>query len=210
MRIVAISDTHTHHRKLVIPDGDVLVHAGDVTSDGEIETIVDFADWFRALPHKHKLIVPGNHDFCFDISHARYNSFAERLIDATGAHYLIDASRTIGGKKFYGAPWVPYLELWAFWDRNRDRFESAPRDIDVLVTHGPPRGIRDSNVMNTHFGSTHLVRYINHCWNLRLHVFGHVHDGYGRSPDSDPIIFANASSCNREYEPVNAPLVIDI
>src|SRR5277367_2976397 len=155
MRIIAISDTHALHRHLVIPDGDVLVHAGDITGDGEIETMIDFADWFRELPHKHKLVLPGNHDYCLDISQGKYNKFAEQLIDSTGAHYLFDTSRTLDGKKFYGSPWVPNLAGWAFWDRNRDRFETAPQDIDVLVTHGPPRNIRDDDVKSTHYGSNH-------------------------------------------------------
>jgi Icc-related predicted phosphoesterase len=221
MRVVATSDTHGHHRAHPIPDGDVFVHAGDITRAGEIETIIDFADWLSILPHRYKIIVPGNHDFCFDISHARYNHFAERVVEAVGAHYLIDASRMIDGKKFYGSPWVPNLERWAFWDRNRDRFIDAPRDIDVLVTHGPPRGVRDGSgdkgvepSRANHFGSAHLVRYINHCWQLKLHIFGHVHEGYGRSPD-DELIFVNASMCTRgtreqEPEPKNPPIVIDL
>ena len=214
LRIVATSDTHGHHRAHPIPDGDVFVHAGDITRAGEIETIIDFADWLSSLPHPIKLVTPGNHDFCLDISHARYNSFAESLIDASGAHYLVDTARMLDGKKFYGSPWVPNLDRWAFWDRNRDRFIDAPRDIDVLITHGPPRGVRDGVGLadqDLHVGSIHLTRYLNHCPRLKLHVFGHVHEGYGRSggDKGDGIVFVNAAMCNREYEPVNLPIVID-
>ena len=34
LKIVCISDTHGKHRSLKVPDGDVLVHAGDITSKG--------------------------------------------------------------------------------------------------------------------------------------------------------------------------------
>ena len=62
-----------------------------------------------------------------------------------------------------------------------------------------------------HVGSIHLTRYLNHCPRLKLHVFGHVHEGYGRSGDDkgDGIVFMNAAMCNREYQPENAPIVID-
>ena len=43
MRIVCISDTHGRHKKLKnIPDGDVLIHAGDITPRGEIEHLGSF------------------------------------------------------------------------------------------------------------------------------------------------------------------------
>ncbi len=62
MRIVCISDTHNLHRKLQIPDGDVLVHAGDFTLFGKQEHLNDFNEWLGTLPHRHKLVVQGNHD----------------------------------------------------------------------------------------------------------------------------------------------------
>ncbi len=34
MRIVCISDTHSMHREIVVPDGDMLIHAGDLTMKG--------------------------------------------------------------------------------------------------------------------------------------------------------------------------------
>lgn len=214
LKICVTSDTHTFHRSHPIPDGDIFIHAGDITGNGEMSTMIDFAAWLGKLPQRHKLVVAGNHDRCLDISQSRYNPLARQLIEAAGAHYLLDSSVTIDGKKFYGSPWVPNLDTWAFWDRNRDRFVDAPRDIDVLVTHGPPLGVRDGasrgEGSHAHVGSADLTRYINWCWQLRAHIFGHVHEGYGRSPDSDPVIFANASMCNAKYEPVNAPLVIEI
>lgn len=214
MRIVALSDTHGFHRSVKVPDGDVLVHAGDITMDGEIEVIADFARWLAELPHLHKIVVPGNHDRCLDISQAKFDGGAPRMIERSGAHYLVDASRMleVGSQKIkvYGAPWVPNLSGWAFWDRNYDKFEYAPRDIDLLVTHAPPCGIRDSSRSDSHFGSRSLARYLNRCPLLRAHIFGHVHDQYGQGKIGE-ILFANACTCSpMPYKPVNAPLVFDI
>ncbi len=215
IRIVAVSDTHGYHRKLEIPDGDVFIHSGDITMEGEFDVVADFADWVRELPHACKVIVPGNHDFCFDIGHTRFDGGAQRLLDLPRTHFLIDAARTIEVRnqkfKLYGSPWVPNLRGWAFWDRNRDRFEyAAPRDIDVLVTHGPPHGIRDAAQFNDaiHYGSKFLSRYINQCFKLKLHIFGHVHEGFGQGQIGE-IMFANACTCTREYAPTNPPLILD-
>lgn len=216
MKLVCVSDTHGFHREVVVPPGDVLVHAGDITGKGEIDVALDCAAWMAEQPHKHKIVVPGNHDFCFDISQTKYDARARDAFEALGVHFLIDTARTLDGIKFYGSPWVPNLNTWAFWDRGRDRFESAPCDIDVLVTHGPPAGVRDiagapgSTLRYTHCGSQHMVRYINRCPKLKLHIFGHVHESYGRSSPTNPIIFVNACICTGAYEPTNAPIVVEI
>jgi Icc-related predicted phosphoesterase len=213
IRIVATSDTHGLHRTIEVPEGDVFVHAGDITMNGEVDVLADFARWLAALPHEHKIVVPGNHDKSLDIGQTKYDGAAARLFDVANVHYLVDASRVleVRGEKFkvYGAPWVPNLPGWAFWDRGYDKFEHAPRDVDLLVTHGPPLGIRDDDVMDTHFGSPHIVRYLNRSPMLKAHIFGHVHEGYGMHKRGE-ILFANACACNRSYEPVNPPLVLDI
>lgn len=66
VRIVCISDTHGMHRRLRIPPGDVLVHAGDITMGGEKAVMLDFDKWLGELPHKHKVVICGNHDLCFE------------------------------------------------------------------------------------------------------------------------------------------------
>ena len=62
MRVVAISDTHGFHDQMMIPHGDILVHAGDFTNYGGEDEVNAFHNWVKALPHKHKLIGFGNHD----------------------------------------------------------------------------------------------------------------------------------------------------
>ena len=64
IRLVLISDTHELHRELDVPDGDILIHCGDISMmSRSLAAIEDFDDWLGGLPHKVKLLVPGNHEF---------------------------------------------------------------------------------------------------------------------------------------------------
>lgn len=66
IRVVCISDTHTLEWPDV-PDGDLLIHAGDLSNDGSVREIQATVDWLRSLPHPHKIAIGGNHDSYFDV-----------------------------------------------------------------------------------------------------------------------------------------------
>jgi hypothetical protein len=66
MRIVAASDTHGQHLGLEVPDGDVFVHAGDLTIGGDLAAVTAFGHWVRTLPHCNKIVIAGNHDWLFE------------------------------------------------------------------------------------------------------------------------------------------------
>ncbi|XP_050300876.1 UPF0046 protein T07D4.2 [Anthonomus grandis grandis] len=68
LRFVCMSDTHSLVRNLSfdIPDGDVFLHAGDFTKCGEKEEVIFFNNWIGSLPHKHKVVIAGNHELSFD------------------------------------------------------------------------------------------------------------------------------------------------
>lgn len=59
VRIVCISDTHNDDCTASLPDGDILIHAGDMTDDGTIEELTAAYKWISALPHKTKIIIAG-------------------------------------------------------------------------------------------------------------------------------------------------------
>ena len=62
--LVLISDTHELHREVDVPDGDILIHAGDFTIfSRSLRAIEDFNAWLGELPHRTKVCVPGNHEF---------------------------------------------------------------------------------------------------------------------------------------------------
>jgi 3',5'-cyclic AMP phosphodiesterase CpdA len=138
MRIVCISDTHLRHEGWSVPAGDLLIHAGDLTRRGGLDEIAAADAWLGSLPHRHKVIVAGNHDFGFeqrpDEARARVRS----------ALYLEDAAATVEGLRIWGSPWQPWFMDWAFNLRRgaeiRARWDLIPDGIDVLVTHGPRPG----------------------------------------------------------------------
>ena len=66
LRFVVLSDTHGLHDGLQIPGGDVLVHAGDLTGHGTLEEVRAFDAYLAGLPHRHKIVIAGNHDWCFE------------------------------------------------------------------------------------------------------------------------------------------------
>lgn len=209
-RIVCLSDSHNCHAQIAVPDGDVLLHAGDATNQGTFDEIVRFNRWFAALPHRHKIFVAGNHDWLFETN----NDFARTLLDSS-IHYLQDSFVRVENLKIYGSPWQPRFFDWAFnLSRGAElagKWRLIPDDTDVLITHGPPFGILDEvphrySVENT--GCEDLRKRVEQI-RPRLHVFGHIHRGYGQTERFD-VQFANASSCDESYEPVNPPIVFDL
>jgi Icc-related predicted phosphoesterase len=186
MKICCIADTHETHRQCVVPDADVLIFAGDGVS-------ADFIDWIKGLPHEHKLIVGGNHDYGLQ---NRQSSLRKQLDPCV---YLEDESHVIDGIKFYGAPWNNVVG-WAFY-ANTDVmthkwWDLIPDDVDILITHTPPYHILDKSSRGIHFGCPVLADRIK-TLNFKYHVFGHVHANYGTQDN-----FVNCSVCYDEAQPV--------
>jgi Icc-related predicted phosphoesterase len=211
MRLVILSDTHCLHGAIgTVPDGDVLIHAGDMTLRGTFEELEAFLWWFGALPHRHKLLVAGNHDLVFESR----PTMAEWLVPA-GITYLRDAGVTIDGVKFWGSPWQPWFFDWAFnLHRGAEiaaKWALIPDDVQVLVTHGPPHGILDEVLRppGKHQGCEALRERIAALPQLQLHAFGHIHEAYGTYEENGRR-FVNACICDFHYAPVNAPVVIDL
>ncbi|MGH9948517.1 MAG: metallophosphatase domain-containing protein [Pyrinomonadaceae bacterium] len=214
MRIVCISDTHNCNSQIVVPDGDILIHSGDATITGTVEEIKRFNAWFESLPHKHKIFVAGNHDWLFE----RNNDLARLLLN-TKIIYLEDSSVEIDGLKIYGSPWQPRFYDWAFnLMRGAElaaKWKLIPNDIDILITHGPPNGILDEVPRQwgiDYKGCEELRKRVEEVaafGRLKLHVFGHIHCGYGMQ-EKFGVKFVNASNCDEAYNPVQKPNVIDI
>lgn len=209
MRIVCISDTHNINEALEVPEGDLLIHAGDATAEGERWEVEKFAEWFNALPHRHKIFVAGNHDWMFQLE----NRDARALL--RDVHYLEDDCVTVEGLKIHGSPWTPQYKhyVWAYiLGRGAplaEKWAMIPDDVDVLVTHCPPEGILDASGSGERAGCAELLRKVLEI-RPRLHVFGHMHPSHGVL-DRDGVIFANASiSGDNGYTPDFEPLVFDL
>ena len=215
MKIVCLSDTHNCNREIVVPDGDILIHAGDATIRGTQFEVEEFLQWFSALPHRHKIFVAGNHDWLYEND----NRFARLLTANFKIRYLQDSSVEIEGLKIYGSPWQPRFFNWAFnLDRGAEMAEKwrlIPGDADILITHGPPHGILDevpSNYGAEKAGCEELrrkIEQISKSGKLKLHVFGHIHCGYGIE-ENFGIKFVNASVCDESYAPTQPPVVVEL
>jgi Icc-related predicted phosphoesterase len=210
MRVVCISDTHGKHRDFEIPDGDLLVFAGDLMNGGyedEVSLVRDFNAWLGGLPHKHKVVIAGNHDRLFE-SNPKY---AQSLI--TNATYLENSGTEIGGFKIWGSPQQPEFCNWAFnvprGEAIRKYWDLIPEDTDILITHGPPWGCLDkAHPMHGHLGCADLTQALRRV-SPQLHVFGHIHGGYGRS-GSGKDISVNASLVDEAYRPTHKPIVVEL
>ncbi len=198
MRIVAVADTHTFEKDLgVIPDGDVLVHAGDLLRGGTLEELAGVAAWIASLPHRHKIIVAGNHDWCF------LNERAAAVAMLGDAVYLEDAAHEIDGVKFWGSPWQPAYNDWAY---NLPRgaplaakWALIPVGVDVLITHGPPHGFGDSGPTFGRAGCEDLLHRVRQV-RPALHLFGHIHQDGGLFRDRDTA-FVNVTTWECERKP---------
>lgn len=210
MKIVCISDTHGLHARLPIPDSDVLIHAGDFTERGEPYETASFLRWFAGQPHRHKVLIAGNHEFyCEENPH----DFAKQVALYPDVHYLCDSAVTLDLVKFWGSPFTPRFFDWAFnCDRGlaiQKHWDLIPHDTDVLITHGPPFGSGDTNLQGSHEGCKNLRSTVSRLPQLRLHVCGHIHLGHGRYKIGKHQL-VNASVLNERYELANPAIIVEI
>ena len=218
MKFVMFSDTHGNYVDL--PDGDCLIYAGDWSSGrGTLVETHKFIEYMGSQPHPIKVAVPGNHDFPAD-THA---VIVRNLFEKNGIAYLIN-ERTYASDidfparkiQIWGSPYHP--KIWGKFELERGDLQAiwslVPEDIEILVTHGPPYGIldhTDEKHGNTNVGDNSLNEfYLKHKMKGTkapiVHVFGHIHEGYGQSRIGNTR-FINASVCDADYNPVNEPVV---
>jgi len=220
MKIVCISDTHEQHEQIIIPECDVLVHAGDITKKGSLIALYEFCAWMKKQPAKYKCIIYGNHEIGFSRGPKREEALATPK--QFGITYLENSSTEIEGIKFYGSPVQPWFHDWE-WNVHRGPdiarvWEAIPDDTQVLITHGPPFGILDSLLEEHPFfpaeklGCEDLLNRVNQLSKLKAHIFGHIHSGHGSLVGSKGIQFINAAICDDVYKhvAVNKPIVFDI
>lgn len=216
MKIVALSDTHCQHDKLVVPEGDLLLHAGDATYMGTLREMSDFARWFAYQPHANKVYVPGNHDWMMQ----RKPEEGRKLFESLGVTVLIDQEITIEGIRLYGSPHQPTFCDWAFnLPRNgpelKAKWDMIPEGLDVLITHGPPHKILDTEPGcfqpngDTNIGDELLTAKLAKMRHPpRMHVMGHIHGGHGQKHTDETKSF-NVAICDPSYNPINPITVID-
>ena len=183
MKIWHISDTHTFHGLLNIPDGiDMVIHSGDATNPkdhyaNKIE-MENFIFWFSKLPIKYKVFVAGNHDTSIEKKLITKLDFA-----SNGIIYLENDFVEIEGIKIWGSPITPtFGQGWAF-NKNRAKthevWSKIPDGTDIVICHGPPKGVLDLSydVKNEleFCGDSSLKKKMMQL-NPKLCLFGHIHN----------------------------------
>jgi predicted phosphohydrolase len=224
LRFVVLSDTHTQTDKLTVPPGDVLLHCGDLCAKGgSLKQVQEFNEFLQMQPHPVKVVIAGNHDFCFDHESFTYLKVTRGLkpsyqpIDPrralSAAFYLQDEGTVVGGYSLWGSPWVPRFSRTAFSipaesQKMLSKRQEIPLGTEILMTHSPPQGTLDFSRKHDHGGCRLLAERVAQVRPL-VHVFGHIHEGYG-SVRTRRTLFINAANCTKDYKGINRPFVFDL
>lgn len=216
MRLICLSDTHGLHElyteQLAASNADVLIHAGDFTPL-TTEALTGFLEWLDALPIPNKIVVAGNHELQLERYGKAYN---KSLFVRNGATYLHDEGITLEGKLFYGSPWQPEFNNWAF-NLPRDGKELAnywagiPRKTDVLITHSPPAlPPLDRSFKGESLGCELLAKQVERV-KPKYHIFGHIHSGYGML-EKNGTTYINCSALNDQYGLLvsHVPIIVEV
>ncbi len=218
-------DHNSQLQALDMPTVDLLIHAGDHTAGGTVYEWREAMHWLGSQDARLKVTIPGNHDF-----YAQEHPAAAKEIAADyGVHLLVDEWLFMDppGEKnhvIHGSPWTPWFHDWAynFAEGEKGRTQAIktwnriPSDTTILITHGPAYGRLDDtlpeNEWDSRVGCPNLALRLRDLKALKLHVFGHIHESYGlhRAVEGSRLISVNASTCDRNYAPINKPVVVDL
>lgn len=215
MIIDCISDLHGAQPHL--EGGDLLIIAGDLTARDTYDEYLEFQRWANKLDYSEIIIIAGNHEGLIQNTDIVYDFLYEFT-------YLQDSGTKFDGLKIWGSPWtLPFCD-WHFMlppDEIKKKWDLIPDDTDILVTHGPPFYVLDSIHVHEfdlqrmqkcestkYLGCRHLREALDRV-KPKLHVFGHIHGGYGQclyKHQGPNTICVNAAIMNERYEPVNKPI----
>lgn len=221
MIIDCVSDLHGFFPEL--EGGDLLIIAGDMTTRDSESCWIKFFRWINTIIpiYKKIIIIGGNHD-------NRLQSGKTRVGNPL-VSYLCDEWTELEGLKIWGSPWTNTFDginpICCAFTLDTDeqlsmKWDKIPEDVDILVTHSPPLGILDSCINSEdnlfhNVGSSSLSDCVERLYNLKLHVFGHIHEHGGQikeftrnSIGLPPVQMINASHVDENYCPINEPVRI--
>ena len=206
MKAVVLSDNHTHY-DFETPEGDILIHCGDFTFHGNPKEMEKFKNYLKKQPHEHKLFIFGNHEKVDkEITYWR-----EYLEDGTGAKCIHEKAYGIGDLNFFGSSYTPKYLNWGFMqdEETRERYwENMIEGMDVLVTHGPPKGIMGKIEDGTEIGCEYLRKFVDRV-KPKYHFFGHNHAGAGVT-SRNGTLFVNAAILTEHYQKSKPPIVVNL
>ncbi|KAI5786959.1 Metallo-dependent phosphatase-like protein [Peziza echinospora] len=208
VRIVCTSDTHNDvPLEGSIPNGDIFVHAGDMTDYGSYDELKTAYDWISALPHPVKIVIAGNHDLTLDPFHSdttrethlrNLSLFTSAAAMKAGIHYLCNTivNVTLPGSPglvipIYGNPhqpeWLPTNYSFTYKPApsagSEVAWEAAPTladNIPIWIMHGAPKGRLDAiSYPPWPLSGCEVSARKVYAAKPRLCVFGHFHVSYG-------------------------------
>lgn len=218
MKVVAISDVHEKWQKLQIPKCDILISCGDYSFHGHWEVVEEFHEWLNEQDAGHIISVQGNHETWVEKNFERAKKIAEKACPAV--HFIgTEGVVNVEGVKIYGSAVTPWFHNWA-WNVDRGpkmaaHWAKIPDDVDILVTHGPPAGMRDivyrvdGVTPRDRVGCQDLMDRIMQLPKLKHHFFGHIHGSYGHM-EFNGVHYWNCSVCDEMYSPDNAITEVDL
>jgi len=218
MRIWILSDSHTKHEELEVPEGiDLVIYAGDAGASPQLERnhldLLDFFRWFAQINAKYKLYIPGNHDTSVEHGMHTKDSIAEY-----GITMLIDETIEIEGIKIFGSPFTPEFgaSCWAYNAKRgnsiRKHWAKIEDGTDIIVTHGPVKGMLDRTSQGIQAGCGDLAQVIQFIA-PKYHIGGHIHEEGGKTATSykyPDTTFINSSVVNLYHEVQNHGHIIEI
>lgn len=217
MKVCLISDTHSLHDQVTIPECDLLLHSGDFCDSGTAPELESFARWYAKQPAKVKVCIAGNHDWIAQ----HQPGFTKTLFRDKGIVYLEDDEYSFyypgiadNPITIYGSPWQPEFCNWAFnlprdGDRLAARWKAIPDYTDIILTHGPCHSILDYVKWdNENVGCKMLLDRVLQI-KPKIHLCGHIHQAYGIK-EFNGTTFVNASTCNEQYKPINQPIIVEL
>jgi len=222
MRIKVISDTHGKHGFVEMDEVDILIHAGDMGTVREpienTKVILDCLEWLSIYPAKYKVVVPGNHDTSIERNFVTKEQFKEKGVDL-----LIHETIQIENLKIFGSPYTPTFGIGWAYNVGRHKLDDYWRNIEentnIVITHGPPRGILDyteeDHSLFSQCGDKTLLNRIKEI-QPDYHIFGHIHpekralNGATVKLHDCKTQFINAAVCNLDYNVANNGVIFNI
>jgi len=211
------------HGKLPeIPESDLILVAGDICRDASPEVQLnyltgDFNKWCKDQSGP-VMCIAGNHDHACEL-------YPDDLFKEYDYYYMRDDSYhlNINGESVnvYGSPWSLKFGDYSFQcgeKRMQMVCEMIPDNVDILLTHGPCYGIMDGAPRANkkggfeHTGSHTLLNRVLEVY-PKLHVFGHIHEGYGVRHWVDQIgeiAFVNAAHRNGDFTATHKPITVEL
>lgn len=212
-----------------VKHADVAIHCGDLTDGSKLEEFRTAIRLLKDIDAPLKVVIAGNHDFTMDVSAfekkvaevtppldpdlvvKEYGAVGEArqlfeevkeagfvFLDEGNHHLTLENGALL---TVYASPWTPSLGAWGFqYHPERGHGFSIENGVDVVVTHGPPKGIMDYTYGRERAGCSNLFAAVARA-RPQLHCFGHIHEGWGaklvtwrHTPSENPSHFTDVDN----------------